>query len=360
MEPTPCLPFVVTLDDSDDPADVIDALALGRFVAAIEPAARSVRLNRVRQDAPLMPAGVRPGWTATDGGRSAALARGEGWSLRVVRWSDRSAQVTVTAETDELAGRILEAATLDAVEPSGADDEVVTVGFWHQHQRGTPRRLEREIAIEPWPTIRRNYSARAVGALEALMAIEEGELAGRLVLLHGPPGTGKTTALRSLAHAWRSWCRLEVVVDPERLLGDSGYLMSFVVGEDDDEARKWRLVVLEDCDELIRADAKRDTGQSLARLLNMTDGIIGQGLEVLIALTTNEPIHQLHPAIVRPGRCLAEIQIGPLSRLEALDWLGQSDGIGSDGATLAELFARRGTHPKLESRTVALAAGQYL
>ena len=39
---------------------------------------------------------------------------------------------------------------------------------------------------------------------------------------------------------------------------------------------RWRLLILEDCDELIRGDAKSGTGQSLARLLNLTDGILGQ------------------------------------------------------------------------------------
>ena len=73
MEPNPDLPFVVTLDDADDPADVIDALALGRFVAGIEPAARSLRLNRVRADAPLLPS------TRQDTGRPVSR-----WSARAV------------------------------------------------------------------------------------------------------------------------------------------------------------------------------------------------------------------------------------------------------------------------------------
>ena len=70
------------------------------------------------------------------------------------------------------------------------------------------------------------------------------------------------------------------------------------------------MLVLEDCDELIRADAKRGAGQALSRLLNLTDGVVGQGLDVLVCLTTNEDLHRLHPAITRPGRCLAEIFVG--------------------------------------------------
>ena len=57
-----------------------------------------------------------------------------------------------------------------------------------------------------------------------------------------------------------------------------------------------------------------------------------------------ENLERLHPAVVRPGRCLARIEVDRLSRAEAVAWLGTEQGIGRDGATLAELFAlRRGT-----------------
>ena len=85
---------------------------------------------------------------------------------------------------------------------------------------------------------------------------------------------------------------------------------------------KSRMLILEDCDELIAASAKERSGQGLARLLNLTDGLLGQGRSILVALTTNEPLTQLHPAIVRPGRCIAQIEVGKLSASERWQWLG--------------------------------------
>ena len=48
----------------------------------------------------------------------------------------------------------------------------------------------------------------------------------------------------------------------------------------------------------IRADARQEAGASLGRLLNLTDGILGHGLRVLLLITTNEPMRALHPAAV--------------------------------------------------------------
>lgn len=169
------------------------------------------------------------------------------------------------------------------------------------------------------------------------------------VIFYGPPGTGKTTLLRTLAYEWRSWCQVDCVMDPEQLFGDPGYLMEVAVAdeglEDDEPQRRWRMLVLEDCDELIRAEAKESSGQGLSRLLNLTDGLFGQGRDVLVAITTNEPLTRLHPAVVRPGRCLAQIEVGPLSRNEAVEWLGTAEGVPAGGCTLAELYALRAGAP---------------
>jgi len=54
---------------------------------------------------------------------------------------------------------------------------------------------------------------------------------------------------------------------------------------------------------MMGADAKSQVGQGLSRLLNVSDGILGQGTKIMILVTTNENLGKLNPAVMRPGRC---------------------------------------------------------
>jgi hypothetical protein len=210
---------------------------------------------------------------------------------------------------------------------------------------------DRFLALEvaPWTASAPLYPASVRTALDALMVHRATEPLGRRMMLwYGEPGTGKTTAVRALVHAWRDWADATVVADPDRLLSEGKYLRRTVLNGADDE--RWKLFVLEDTEALL---AKRAHGNGFAKLLNLADGLLGQGLRCLFLLTTNEPIDEVHPALSRPGRCLARIEFGRLSPAEASALGGRPFAAP---ATLAEVM----TAATITSDVTRAAVGQYL
>jgi SpoVK/Ycf46/Vps4 family AAA+-type ATPase len=165
---------------------------------------------------------------------------------------------------------------------------------------------------------------------------------GRIILWHGHPGTGKTSAIRALMREWSPWCQSELLMDPEMVFDDPNYLHEVIIrpakSKLGESGPRYRLLVAEDADRYLQAGTHLRNNPALDRLLNVADGILGQGSNVIVLLTTNSNIAALHPALTRPGRCLAITEFERFDQAAARKWLGTLASAPSGASTLAELF----------------------
>jgi len=247
----------------------------------------------------------------------------------------------VAAPTQDALEQGLEYAKSKAPEEVPPEDNTVSVTFWAHSSQG-PISRRRRIEVPEWDEIDTNYNFETYSELTSLMDPDfRPTRGGQLLLWHGPPGTGKTTALRALAREWKGWADLHFITDPERFFGsDADYMMSIMV--DQSSETRWRVLVLEDCGELLAKDARSMLAnpQALSRFLNAVDGILGQGLKFLVLVTTNEDLGKLHEAVTRPGRCLNQLEFGKLDPCKVREWAMSNEiEVPEHSYSLAELFA---------------------
>ena len=274
----------------------------------------------------------------TERGEDAVVSLPGGERVLLIGWE--GACEVVVAGRDPAGVRRACDALARALRQSPPRRDELMVRFWANGGGSRPHARRRRLDAPEWAAIAPNYPPAVRRALGRLVrARRPGR--GTVLLWHGAPGTGKTHALRALARAWRGWCALHYVTDPDSFLTGTDYLMSVATASPGEGEPAWRLIVLEDAGELMGASARADIGQGLSRILNLTDGLLGQGQRCLLLVTTNEPVGRLHPALRRPGRCWAEVEFAPFSAGEAAAWLRRrgTPRRAPAGGTLAELYA---------------------
>ena len=125
-----------------------------------------------------------------------------------------------------------------------------------------------------------------------------------IVLLHGLPGTGKTTYLRYLIGNLK---KKVMFVSPSV----AGNLMNPDFMDlllDNPNA----VLVIEDAENLIR-DRRYSSASSVSNLLNISDGLLSDCLNVQIICTFNSEIGLVDSALLRKGRLIARYEFGKLS-----------------------------------------------
>jgi energy-coupling factor transporter ATP-binding protein EcfA2 len=161
------------------------------------------------------------------------------------------------------------------------------------------------------------------------------ESSASILLLIGPPGTGKTTFIRGLLH---HASKNAIVTYDEKILERDYVFARFL--EDD-----VGVMVIEDADNFLKS--RSDGNTMMHRFLNVGDGLISVRGKKLIFSTNLPSIRDVDPALVRPGRCFDVVTFDNYS-LEQAEKLSKKLGVSfekkdnkSDTYSLAEVFFKQ-------------------
>lgn len=233
-------------------------------------------------------------------------------------------------------------------------------GVWAQftHYTNYVQRRSAFLNCPVWSDIRCNYQSPLREDLSNVVSSESPWSRGKLLILHGSSGTGKTTFIRSLMMAWRDRFNMIVTADPEVFSNTPDYYLNLCnldeldefdgVGGDykespeegEDGAKRRNLIVMEDSADLVITESRGTHASKISKLLNMTDGLFGQGREDIFVVTFNEKVDAIDPAFLRPGRCIASLEFENFNCENANQWL-RARGIEKkvrDEVSLAHLY----------------------
>lgn len=132
-----------------------------------------------------------------------------------------------------------------------------------------------------------------------------------LYLLYGKPGTGKSTYIRHIIKECGTEKRQFVYV-PSKLFNDftDPGILPFLL------RHKGCVFIIEDCENLVTVDnGIRSDG--ITDLLNMTDGLLADALNIKIICTFNTDYTKIDDALLRPGRCRCKYEFNLLDKDKA-------------------------------------------
>lgn len=164
-----------------------------------------------------------------------------------------------------------------------------------------------------------------------------------ILLLTGPPGTGKTSFIRGLLNHAEENC---ILTYSTALLGQDMFFSEWLGDEDE------KIVVLEDSDTML--GSRKEGNDMMHRFLNLGDGLITVPGKKMIFSTNLTSLDQVDSALTRPGRCHDILEFRKLTRKEALvvaEVGGAKLNSDQESWTIAEIFSDLRTRKEVAKKS---------
>lgn len=127
-----------------------------------------------------------------------------------------------------------------------------------------------------------------------------------IVFLHGEKGTGKTTYIRHLINTTKDvkFVFIQPAIFP--MFSDPSFT-TFLASLHDS------VIILEDCESVVKSRKSANSQQnSVSTLLNMSDGLLSDGLGIKFICTFNDNLPNIDEALLRKGRLVSKYEFKPL------------------------------------------------
>lgn len=141
-----------------------------------------------------------------------------------------------------------------------------------------------------------------------------------IILFHGTPGTGKSFYIRRLIRDLmrRNKKILYMPNNMVDLLGTpsfNNFLLDYVEDAIEEGNRKGLLMIIEDAEKvLLKRESNPYGGSGVSNILNSTDGILNDFLNIQILATFNTNIENIDEAILRKKRAISIKEFGKLGK----------------------------------------------
>ena len=154
-----------------------------------------------------------------------------------------------------------------------------------------------------------------------------------IILLHGDPGTGKTSYIKHLSTLVKDKDILFIPPSMAEMLSEPT-IIPFLMDH------KNSILIIEDAERVISDREGNGSPAGVSNILNLTDGILGDCLNIQVIATFNMKREKIDQALLRKGRLIAEHKFEKLSVDETNKLLKhlEKDQVVEEGMVLADIY----------------------